>query len=45
MYPVRSRGMLRGFRYFIAGRFLFFYSVTSTDARISAILPGAMRRA
>jgi plasmid stabilization system protein ParE len=42
MYPVRRRGVMRGYRYFLAGRFLFYYSVTSTEVRISAIIPAAM---
>ena len=45
MYPVRRRGFMRDYRYFVAGRFLFYYSVTSAEVRISAILPGAMRHA
>lgn len=45
MYPVRRRGLMRGYRYFVAGRFLFYYSVAGTEIRISAIIPAAMRRA
>jgi plasmid stabilization system protein ParE len=45
MYPVRQRGIMRGYRYFIAGRYLFYYSVSSAEVRIAAIIPGAMRRA
>lgn len=45
MYPVRRRGLMRGYRYFAAGRYLFYYSVNSQEVRITAIIPGAMRRA
>jgi hypothetical protein len=45
MYPVRRRGLMRGYRYFVAGRHLFYYSVTSEEVRITAIIPGVMRQA
>ncbi|MGO4882948.1 MAG: hypothetical protein ACLP59_19330 [Bryobacteraceae bacterium] len=45
MYPIRRRGLMRGYRYFVAGRFLFYYSVTSTEIRMTAIIPAAMRLA
>jgi plasmid stabilization system protein ParE len=45
MYPVRRRGLMRGYRYFAADRHLFYYSVNSREVRITAIIPGAMRRA
>jgi plasmid stabilization system protein ParE len=45
MYPVRRRGLMRGYRYFAAGRHLFYYSVKSQEVRITAVIPGAMRRA
>ena len=45
MYPVRRRGIMRGYRYFAAGRHLVYYSVNSQEVRIMAIIPGAMRRA
>jgi plasmid stabilization system protein ParE len=45
MYPVRRRGVMRGYRYFVSYSVLFYYSVSSTEIRISAILPGSMRRA
>jgi plasmid stabilization system protein ParE len=45
MYPVRRRGLMRGYRYFIADRFLFYYSVSSIEIRIAAIIPAAMRQA
>jgi len=44
MYPVRRRGLMRGYRFF-AGRHLIYYSLNSQEVRISAIIPGAMRRA
>jgi len=45
MYPVRRRGIMRDYRYFVAGRHLFYYSLSSEEARIAAIIPGIMRRA
>jgi plasmid stabilization system protein ParE len=45
MYPVRRRGLMRRYRYFVAGRFLFYYSVTSSEIRLTAIIPAAMRQA
>jgi plasmid stabilization system protein ParE len=45
MYPVRRRGIMRGYRYFLANGYLFYYSVSSTEVRISAIIPAVMRRA
>ena len=45
MYPLRRRGLMRGYRYFAAGRHLVYYSVNSQEVRIAAIIPGAMRRA
>ncbi len=45
MYPVRRRGVLRGYRYFVAGHTLFYYSVSADEVRILAILDGRMKRA
>ena len=45
MYPIRRRGIMKGYRYFIAHGYLFYYAVSSDLVRISAILPGRMRRA
>lgn len=45
MYPIRYRGLMRGYRYFIAGRYLIYYSVSSSEIRVAAIIPAAMRRA
>jgi len=45
MYPLRRRGLMRGYRYFAAGRHLVYYSVSSQEVRIAAIIPGAMGRA
>ena len=36
---------MRGYRYFVAGRHLIYYSVNSQEVRITAIIPGAMRQA
>jgi plasmid stabilization system protein ParE len=45
MYPVRRHGLMQGYRYFVAGRHLVYYSLSSQEVRIAAIIPGAMRRA
>jgi hypothetical protein len=45
MYPIRRRGIMRGYRYFVAYSVLFYYTASSTEIRVSAILPGRMRRA
>ena len=45
MYPVRRRGLMRGYRYFVAGRFLFYYSVSGSEIRMTAIIPAGMRLA
>ena len=45
IYPVRRRGIMVGYRYFVAHSVLFYYSVSSAEIRIAAILPGRMRRA
>jgi plasmid stabilization system protein ParE len=45
MYPGRRRGIMRGYRYFLGNGYLFYYSVSSTEVRISAIIPAVMRRA
>jgi hypothetical protein len=34
---------MRGYRYFVAYGVLFYYSVSSAEIRIAAILPGRMR--
>jgi plasmid stabilization system protein ParE len=45
MYPIRRRGLMRGYRYFVADRHLFYYSIAGDEIRLSAIIPAAMRRA
>jgi plasmid stabilization system protein ParE len=45
LYPMRCRGLMQGYRYFIAGRFLFYYSVAGQEVRVSAIIPAAMKMA
>lgn len=45
MYPIRRRGIMRGYRYFVAERHLIYYSVSSTEVRVTAIIPGMMQRA
>ncbi len=44
MYPVRSRGVLRGQCYFYLEPYLFYYSLTPTEVRVNAILPRGLRR-
>lgn len=36
---------MRGYRYFVADQYLFFYSLSADEVRINAIIPGSMRRA
>ena len=36
---------MRGYRYFVAGRHLFYYKLSSQEVRITAIIPGVMRQA
>ena len=36
---------MRGYRYFVPGRQLFYYSLTAGEVRITAIIPDVMRRA
>jgi plasmid stabilization system protein ParE len=45
MYPLRRRGLMHGYRYFIAGRYLFYYSAATAEIRLTAIIPAAMRLA
>jgi plasmid stabilization system protein ParE len=45
MYPVRRRGLMRGYRYFIADAHLFYYRLSSDEIFLTAIIPGAMRQA
>lgn len=45
IYPTRQRGLLRGYRYFLAGRHLFYYRLNSEEVHITAIIPGLMRQA
>jgi plasmid stabilization system protein ParE len=45
MHPRRRRGLMRGYRYFIAGRYLFYYSAATAEIRLTAIIPAAMRLA
>jgi hypothetical protein len=35
MYPVRQFGVMRGYRCFVARGYLFYYSVSSDQVRIS----------
>jgi len=45
MYPIRQRGVMRGYRYFLAGDHLFYYSVTSSEVRLAAMIPAMMKKA
>ena len=45
MFPVRQRGLMAGYRSFRVDQYLFYYSVTSQEIRITAILPGRMEQA
>jgi plasmid stabilization system protein ParE len=45
MYPIRRRGLMRGYRYFVADKHLFYYSIAGDEIRLSAIIHAAMRRA
>jgi plasmid stabilization system protein ParE len=45
IYPIRRRSLMRGYRYFIAGQYLFYCAVTSTEIGMTAIIPAAMRLA
>jgi len=36
---------MRKYRYFVVGRFFFYYAVAETEIRITAIIPAAMRLA
>ncbi len=42
IYPVRRRGVMRGYRYFVADGYLFYYSLSKQEIRIAAIIPGVM---
>ena len=42
MYPVRRRGIMKGYRYFVSFGYLVYYSVSSREIRISAIIPARM---
>ena len=43
MYEVRRRGLMRGRRSFQVDRYRFYYSVSSAEVRIDAIIPAGMR--
>ena len=45
MFPLRQRGLLAGYRSFPVRSYLFYYSVSSSEIRIIAILPGRMEEA
>lgn len=45
IYPVRRRGLMRGYRYFVAENHLFYYRLSSSEILLAAIIPGAMRPA
>jgi len=45
MYPRGRRGIMHGYRFFLAGRHLVYYAVSGNEIRVSAIVPAVMRRA
>ena len=45
MYAVRSHGMMAGYHSFTVYPYLFFYSVSSQEIRVAAIIPGRMEQA
>jgi hypothetical protein len=45
MYPVRTFGLMQGYRYFNALGYHFYYATSSQESRITAILPGRMEQA
>ena len=45
MYPVRPHGLMAGYRSFTVYPYLFFYSVSSREIRVAAIIPGHMEQA
>jgi hypothetical protein len=45
MYPVRQIGLMRGYRYFNALGYYFYYSISSRELRVAAILPGRLEQA
>jgi plasmid stabilization system protein ParE len=45
MYPVRRIGLMRGYRYFNVLGYYFYYSISSQEIRVAAILPGRMEQA
>ena len=45
MYPVRTFGLMQGYRYFNALGYHFYYATSSQEIRITAILPGRMEQA
>ena len=40
MYPIRRRGLMKGYHYFQVFDYIFYYSVSSSEVRVSAILHG-----
>ena len=45
MYPLRQHGLMAGYRSFTVYAYLFYYSVSSNEIRVAAILPGRMEQA
>jgi hypothetical protein len=45
MYSVRMFGLMRGYRYFNALVYNFYYSISSQELRVAAILPDRMEQA
>jgi len=45
IYPVRRIGLMRGYRYFNALGYYFYYSISSQEIRVTAVHPGRMEQA
>jgi plasmid stabilization system protein ParE len=45
MYAVRQHGLMAGYRSFTVYPYILYYSVSSQEIRVAAILPGRMEQA
>lgn len=45
LFPLRRRGIMKGYRYFAVKRYLFYYSMSGDELRLCAILPAVMKKA
>ncbi len=44
MFPFRKKGVMSGYRCFTVSKYRFFYRASSSEIRISAIVPAVMKR-